>query len=983
MHFHERIRSVLGLAMLATLSELACATEPVQYTKFDAPYGTFNHYILGPVSPGYVVYSPTNPAPNGAGIIVVASGGFFSPTTTEILNRTSDVDYESGSIPFLERGYTVFVLTHGDVINTTASVPGPNGKLGVGPGFTLQEINCQVERGARQIKLACPALGVNPNKLASAGGSAGAALALGLLTGGLGNPTHPYYDAMIDGVVSSRVACCFFNVGGGDGFNFRGPGDESWVSRNLRLTFQLDLTGLGYPPPSAPPCPILQSNFDNMGNPIGSYANAFEFFPELNFQNGLLDPNWQNYPYPLMTDPASPIFCNALHDDLKQYQAIYRLDSSVGPALGFNGADDYFVAPYQGQELLASAAALGLNFNIQTYADCGHYIRDPRKENLVSQLDFLSKNLLGVVDTDGDDLDDVAEATAGTSVQAADSDGDLVSDFHEVLGGTNALQGGNTFRITNVAAVPETDGTDYGVTITFGCGANRTYVLQRSSTIAPFADWKDDLVAGVPRTVTTGSMATSASFTFTVPFDQNGTTAPTEGAVYYRIRSETPNVFDRAHTHPAALVTTRVSRTENTPGPQLCLVANAPPTPTRVNYLSQAVWDAPRTIWVPTMASFSGANTIAFPPSFNPGSTPIDNRNILIVLRDGTRQLPAANPTDHGAEGRWWRIESSTATSLTVDLRNGESNLQSRIPAGSTVAIVPMPNLKTLFGPLPTPGPSCDDAAALGNFPIGIGDKLYRFENRAAYNPGTIQSDFFPYFYEVRLKPGSSSRKFEWLRTWTDPNHVPQTEVFADGASIRFYPDEVIKVVTRDRNHETYALSAGVVPLSSIDAYMLRAPNNGPTWRSIPGWPFPESVRLFDAKRVGITADSELMKFGFVGNYLNPTSGDSALVVDPTHATFSGDDGFYYPNVGGPLPAYGFIDVPYVNSATQYFHRPVYQSWQLLGVDLSQLESSTDSAVPHALNRLWAGRGIEIRLIANGSDRIMEWTRPLPYSLDD
>ncbi len=102
------------------------------------------------------VFEPTNK--NGAGIIFMVSGGFFS--AEEAINQKFYA-------PLLNHGYTVFAVVHGSQ-----------------PKFVIPEIIQDVHRATRYIRRNASKFGVDPNRLGVSGGSAGGHLSLILATQG-------------------------------------------------------------------------------------------------------------------------------------------------------------------------------------------------------------------------------------------------------------------------------------------------------------------------------------------------------------------------------------------------------------------------------------------------------------------------------------------------------------------------------------------------------------------------------------------------------------------------------------------------------------------------------------------------------------------------------------------------------------------------------------------------------------------------------
>ena len=128
------------------------------------------------------VFRPKGP-PNGAGVVVVVSGGFFS---------SHDAVNPAMARPLLDRGYTVFAVVHGSQ-----------------PRYTIPEIIQDMNRAVRFIRYHAKDYAIDPQRLGVSGASAGGHLSLMLGTAGdAGNPksTDP-----IDRE-SSRVqaVACFF-----------------------------------------------------------------------------------------------------------------------------------------------------------------------------------------------------------------------------------------------------------------------------------------------------------------------------------------------------------------------------------------------------------------------------------------------------------------------------------------------------------------------------------------------------------------------------------------------------------------------------------------------------------------------------------------------------------------------------------------------------------------------------------------------------
>jgi acetyl esterase/lipase len=120
---------------------------------------------------------------NGAGIVFMVSGGFFS--SHEAINP-------SFYRPLLDRGYTVFAVVHGSQ-----------------PRFVISEIELDIHRAVRFIRHNAASYGVDPNRLGITGGSAGGHLSLTMATqGAKGDPNA---KDPVDRE-SSEIQCvaCFF-----------------------------------------------------------------------------------------------------------------------------------------------------------------------------------------------------------------------------------------------------------------------------------------------------------------------------------------------------------------------------------------------------------------------------------------------------------------------------------------------------------------------------------------------------------------------------------------------------------------------------------------------------------------------------------------------------------------------------------------------------------------------------------------------------
>lgn len=133
---------------------------------------------------------------NGAGVIMVVSGGFLS--SKEAINR-------SFFNVMLARGYVVFAVLHGSQ-----------------PKFTIPEIVDDMNRAVRFIRFHAKEYGVDPDRLGIMGASAGGHLSL--MMGCASREGNPSAKDPVDRV-ASRVAAvgCFFPAT--DLLNYGKPGE--------------------------------------------------------------------------------------------------------------------------------------------------------------------------------------------------------------------------------------------------------------------------------------------------------------------------------------------------------------------------------------------------------------------------------------------------------------------------------------------------------------------------------------------------------------------------------------------------------------------------------------------------------------------------------------------------------------------------------------------------------------------------------------
>ena len=177
-------------------------TERLVPERKPAVYTRTNDIIYGRKYGMALTLNLLQPAkPNGAAVVWVISGGFFS-SHEETLNEGFVARVE----PLLDRGYTVFLVMHGSA-----------------PQFELREVTKDIHRAVRFVRCHAGGYGIDPQRIGITGGSAGGYLATWLGTTGCdGNAASP------DPVerMSSRVqaVACFFP--GTDWMNFPTPGED-------------------------------------------------------------------------------------------------------------------------------------------------------------------------------------------------------------------------------------------------------------------------------------------------------------------------------------------------------------------------------------------------------------------------------------------------------------------------------------------------------------------------------------------------------------------------------------------------------------------------------------------------------------------------------------------------------------------------------------------------------------------------------------
>ncbi len=180
------------LLAFACFSSLAIAQDKPAFTRTeDVIYGRKSGTALT-----LDVFQPEKP--NGAAILFMVSGGFFS--SHEAINANF---YRA----FLDRGYTVFAVVHGSQ-----------------PKFVITEIEQDIHRAVRFIRHNAARYSVDPDKFGITGASAGGHLSLTM--GTQGTAGKPDAKDPVDRASSAvQAVACFFPPT--DFLNYGQPGEDA------------------------------------------------------------------------------------------------------------------------------------------------------------------------------------------------------------------------------------------------------------------------------------------------------------------------------------------------------------------------------------------------------------------------------------------------------------------------------------------------------------------------------------------------------------------------------------------------------------------------------------------------------------------------------------------------------------------------------------------------------------------------------------
>jgi acetyl esterase/lipase len=146
--------------------------------------------------------------PNGAAIIWVVSGGWFSAHESINLGPIQE---------FLNRGYTVFAVVHGSQ-----------------PKYTIPEVLDDMHRAVRFIRAKADQYKIDPDRIGITGGSAGGHLSLMQGTAGtMGKPDAK--DPIDRGSSRVQAVACFFPPT--DFLNYGKPGENA-LGRGILVNFK-------------------------------------------------------------------------------------------------------------------------------------------------------------------------------------------------------------------------------------------------------------------------------------------------------------------------------------------------------------------------------------------------------------------------------------------------------------------------------------------------------------------------------------------------------------------------------------------------------------------------------------------------------------------------------------------------------------------------------------------------------------------------
>ncbi len=627
---------------------------------------------------GVVVLIPKSPAANGYGVITVDSAGFVSHK-----DSFWDGDNLNQWQWLLQRGYTVFIITH-----PPSSFLQGGGVLPQ-PGYVSSEIREFVELSVIEIKKFNQGVpppnhpaGVpfpivdpsDPNSYGGFGGSAGAffILDIAMKEASLRKSTLVTdlngVETLLDSGVGATAVCC----PGVDTYNWRFPGDDSYMRRNASGFAHVDLSASGFPVPSYlglpthyPPAQQIQfpANGGLLTDALNGVPSA-QFLPE-----GYLkkipsatggDVLWKHvlfdtlsftvlypaaFPFPPPADRAvnnNDMALNTIYQviptDWAQmftgHNIVDLVHSAAPPVFYLYGDTDSVVVPFQAERFKTVYDGRATASNLSQFPRFGqrHGWRDMDQKDFEAFADFFDLHIRGIVDSDKDGLPDSQEAAF--SVSEWDTDGDGQGDRneyeHENLTGTPVAGSSDldnpfkTFRITSIKKKLNMGLKNWRITITFqGGGGNAASDYEVQTSISLFSEgppvqfypqWKTVL-----QNYTITPTGTPDEFEFTLNRPVNAGSDEKFYRVVFKGGSAMA-AFRTISTAPVGLDRMLISRNDPLAStvPRANLICYPFQTPdlwrVRVNTATQA---SAQTIW-------TSANTTAYPVSVttNP-NTPI------------------------------------------------------------------------------------------------------------------------------------------------------------------------------------------------------------------------------------------------------------------------------------------------------------------------------------------------------------------------
>jgi hypothetical protein len=844
--------------------------------------GDFGHYYYSsslytgqPKEFPVWVFAPIRPASNGYALVDVVSAGFVSGGAydTPALRLSTMQAYEKKNRRYLEEGFTVFALNHGD--------PSTNP-----PGWIIPEIFEQSQDAMRAIKAAIgtahpggagatwfhglptatstpPApngsypnlgvtnLGLNLNRIGIWGGSSGAGVAINIyLKGASGTADATFPDA---GVATAQTVtqdssawAVVATVVGGGFEDWRTTGDTAGFWGSLSVLLHADLTNCttAY---GAPPTLLGLSNYaiynfidsncpdSSPGtygpNDCGEAYTLLPYFRPPTF-NGCY-PVWPGAPAPTTT--LAEQYVRALG----AIDFINALPSwSGGKFLQLNGDLDQLVTINSANRLNVAAGTKIPHTYVVRNGE-GHGWKDLDKDDEGLAIRFFINELGVRVDADGDGRTGAQETTAGTDSADSDSDGDGQSDGSEFRLGTSPLDARQDFAIDGLTSVRAGTGTTAGGvpatgtpaaieyflnTLAFRGPANANFVVQWTDELpdADYAAWQDETAFAV-----TAVGGQPGRYTATV---RTAITA-VRTVNYLRVRWVDPTAapgvaHSRIATAPVGQRLTTIHRAAS--GYVWNYLAPALHAANEVQADTTGAADDPASLWAEIKFKPNAANVGPFDDPANPGNTldlsadALGTRYVAVVIRDASRDLTQVKPEDRGWEGRWWEvvktIDDRTLRVLRHDASNGQ--LLFKLPAGSEIAVRRLSTLEDMAG---LPGAQATDPLSH----VVTDTLLTGFKNdETLFEYDRVAHTVLRYRYQTNVMGHLELEPTVHTAGCQTPPALPTapaTWPVSSFANIRFLPDEAIAIRAKSDQTPprlTWFVDTGWVPMSDLVAYL-------------------------------------------------------------------------------------------------------------------------------------------------------------------